>query len=157
LPARVFPISHPLHPSTFLLSQIRREDVKSAWSGIRPLIRDPKKLAEPGAKSSQLSRSHVVDVSPSGMVSILGGKWTTYRRMAEEAIDAFKAGPAKSRGITEIGPSKTLHMQVRRCWCWGKEEETLGRFSSSHIFRPSAPPHPFFTPFRSSAPTARAS
>jgi glycerol-3-phosphate dehydrogenase len=93
-------------------AQIRKEDVKAAWSGIRPLLKDPKKLAEPGAKSSQLSRSHVVEVSPSGMVSILGGKWTTYRRMAEEAIDAFASGPAKAKAVAEIGPSRTLTMQL---------------------------------------------
>lgn len=98
----------------FLTRKIAKEDVKAAWSGIRPLIKDPKKLSEPGAKSSQLSRSHVVEVSKSGMVSILGGKWTTYRLMAEEAINAFAHGPAKSHSglANQITPSKTLHMQL---------------------------------------------
>ena len=107
----------------FLASPIKREDVKSAWSGIRPLIRDPKKIKD-GAKTSQLSRSHVVDVSESGLISILGGKWTTYRRMAEEAIDALAATQKKRHNnhhsaatnplgaFPSVGPSVTSKMQV---------------------------------------------
>jgi len=78
----------------FLTSKIRPEDVRAAWSGIRPLIRDPAKIKKGdagGGKTSQLSRSHVVETSASGMVSVLGGKWTTYRRMAQDAVDAYAA------------------------------------------------------------------
>lgn len=54
--------------------QVRREDVLSAWSGIRPLVRDP------AAKDTQgLVRNHMINVSPSGLLTIAGGKWTTYR------------------------------------------------------------------------------
>lgn len=61
---------------------VRRGDVLSAWSGLRPLVRDPK------AKSSQaLVRNHLIHVSPSGLLTVAGGKWTTYRAMAEEAVD----------------------------------------------------------------------
>lgn len=55
----------------------------SAWSGIRPLVSDPNK---PDTQS--LARNHIVHVSPSGLVTIAGGKWTTYRSMASETIDA---------------------------------------------------------------------
>lgn len=101
----------------FLNRKIKREDVKAAWSGIRPLIKDPAKLKlGPDGKpagTSQLTRSHIVEVSPSGMVSILGGKWTTYRRMAEEAVDALSHLPdAKARGLPDIKPSVTLSMQL---------------------------------------------
>jgi glycerol-3-phosphate dehydrogenase len=61
---------------------VRRGDVLAAWSGIRPLVRDPKK-----AKSEGLVRNHLVTTSDSGLVTISGGKWTTYRQMAEEAVD----------------------------------------------------------------------
>ncbi|KAF2771282.1 DAO-domain-containing protein [Teratosphaeria nubilosa] len=63
--------------------KVRRGDVLSAWSGIRPLVRDPKK-----AKSEGLVRNHLITVSPSGLLTMAGGKWTTYRQMAEEAVDA---------------------------------------------------------------------
>ena len=50
----------------------------AAWSGIRPLVRDPS-----AANSAALSRNHVIETSKSGLVTIAGGKWTTYRKMAE--------------------------------------------------------------------------
>lgn len=61
---------------------VRREDVLAAWSGIRPLVRDPK------AKNTEsLVRNHLITVSKSGLLTCAGGKWTTYRQMAEEAVD----------------------------------------------------------------------
>ncbi|KAI9612598.1 hypothetical protein H4Q26_007755 [Puccinia striiformis f. sp. tritici PST-130] len=63
--------------------KVRRGDVLSAWCGLRPLVRDP------AAKDTQsLVRNHMVHVSPSGLLTIAGGKWTTYRAMAEETVDA---------------------------------------------------------------------
>ncbi|KAK3714195.1 mitochondrial glycerol-3-phosphate dehydrogenase [Vermiconidia calcicola] len=62
---------------------VRRGDVLAAWSGIRPLVRDPKQ-----AKSEGLVRNHLVTSSPSGLITVSGGKWTTYRQMAEEGVDA---------------------------------------------------------------------
>ena len=62
---------------------VRRGDVLSAWSGIRPLVKDPNK-----EDTQSLVRNHVIHVSPSNLVTIAGGKWTTYRSMALETIDA---------------------------------------------------------------------
>ncbi len=62
---------------------VRRGDVLAAWSGIRPLVKDPK------AKNTEsLVRNHLIDISASGLLTCAGGKWTTYRQMAEEAVDA---------------------------------------------------------------------
>ncbi|KXT06914.1 hypothetical protein AC578_7151 [Pseudocercospora eumusae] len=75
---------------------VRRGDVLAAWSGIRPLVRDPKK-----AKSEGLVRNHLVTTSESGLVTISGGKWTTYRQMAEEAVDeAIKEFKLQPKGIS---------------------------------------------------------
>lgn len=61
---------------------VRRGDVLAAWSGIRPLVKDPK------AKNTEsLVRNHLVTVSESGLLTCAGGKWTTYRQMAEDAVD----------------------------------------------------------------------
>ncbi|KMQ41198.1 glycerol-3-phosphate dehydrogenase [Trichophyton rubrum] len=61
---------------------VQRDDVLAAWSGIRPLVRDPK------AKNTEsLVRNHLISVSNSGLLTCAGGKWTTYRQMAEEAVD----------------------------------------------------------------------
>ncbi|KAG0484405.1 hypothetical protein HPP92_008282 [Vanilla planifolia] len=74
--------------SDYLNVQVRRSDVLSAWSGIRPLAVDP------SAKNTEnISRDHVVHEDHPGLVTITGGKWTTYRSMAEDAVDvAIKSG-----------------------------------------------------------------
>ena len=66
----------------FLPPQVRRGDVLSAWAGIRPLVQDPNKT-----DTQSIARNHIVHVSENGLVTIAGGKWTTYRSMALEAID----------------------------------------------------------------------
>ena len=59
-----------------------REDILSVFVGIRPLVKSGE------AKStSSLSRDHTIEIDNSGMLTITGGKWTTYRRMAEDAIN----------------------------------------------------------------------
>ena len=62
--------------------KVRRGDVLSAWSGLRPLVRNPSASTTEG-----LVRSHMIHVSDSGLLTIAGGKWTTYRAMAEETVD----------------------------------------------------------------------
>jgi glycerol-3-phosphate dehydrogenase len=59
-----------------------REDVLSVFTGIRPLVR-----AHESGDTSQLSREHAIHVSGSGLLTIAGGKWTTYRHMAEQCVD----------------------------------------------------------------------
>jgi glycerol-3-phosphate dehydrogenase len=65
----------------YLAKPIRREDVLSAFAGQRPLIKTGH-----GEKTSALSRDHTVVTSNSNLVTITGGKWTTYRRMGADAI-----------------------------------------------------------------------
>lgn len=65
---------------------VQRSDVLAAWSGIRPLVRDPKAL-EKDSNTQSLVRSHLVLPSESGLLTITGGKWTTYRKMAEDTVD----------------------------------------------------------------------
>ena len=76
---------------------MRRGDVASAWAGIRPLVRDPNNPSD----TQNLVRNHVIHTSPSNLVTIAGGKWTTYRSMAKETIDAaVKASVAALRNLT---------------------------------------------------------
>lgn len=65
---------------------ITADDVTGVWSGLRPLVKttdDSKK----GGRTADLSRMHKVTASPSGVVTVTGGKLTTYREMAEDAVD----------------------------------------------------------------------
>ena len=59
----------------------RATDIRSIYTGLRPLVKGNKK------KTAALSRDHVITVSGSGLISITGGKWTTYRKMAEDVVN----------------------------------------------------------------------
>ncbi|MEO6986332.1 MAG: glycerol-3-phosphate dehydrogenase/oxidase [Paralcaligenes sp.] len=61
-----------------------RADVKSIWVGLRPLVRPPDD--EDGGNTKKISREHTVLASPSGLITVTGGKWTTYRAMAEDVL-----------------------------------------------------------------------
>lgn len=74
---------------------LRRSDVVGAYAGLRPLLDTGD---EDGAGTADLSRKHAVLTSPSGVVTIVGGKLTTYRRMAEDAVDAAVARSGLSAG-----------------------------------------------------------
>jgi glycerol-3-phosphate dehydrogenase len=66
----------------YLQRPITRADVLSVFVGIRPLVRSGS-----GGKTASLSRDHTIHIDPSGLVTIAGGKWTTYRHMAEDGVD----------------------------------------------------------------------
>ena len=84
-----------------------RADVRSAWVGLRPLVRAPAPpTAEggPAAATRSLSREHTVEVGVTGLVTVTGGKWTTYRAMAEDVLAACMAQgllPQRPGGLTE--------------------------------------------------------
>ena len=66
----------------YLAKKPTRADILSVWAGIRPLVK-----AGDGKNTAALSRDHTVHIDQSGLLSIAGGKWTTYRNMAEDAVD----------------------------------------------------------------------
>ncbi|MFW5733954.1 MAG: glycerol-3-phosphate dehydrogenase/oxidase [Oceanidesulfovibrio sp.] len=70
------------HAAKYMSKAPSRNDVKSVFAGLRPLV-------EPGGgkTTSSIARDHFLVVSPSGLVTITGGKWTTYRKMAQETVD----------------------------------------------------------------------
>lgn len=88
---------------------VKREDVLSAWAGIRPLVTDPRKKSKADGSTQGLVRSHFIFTSDHGLVTIAGGKWTTYRAMAEETIDEvvkngkFDAKPCITRKLKLAG------------------------------------------------------
>jgi glycerol-3-phosphate dehydrogenase len=66
----------------YLARKPTRADVLSVFAGIRPLVR-----SSDAASTAALSRDHTIRIEPSGLITICGGKWTTYRRMAEDCVD----------------------------------------------------------------------
>ena len=71
----------------YMTKQPTRADVKSVFSGLRPLAAPE----DSGSATKEISRHHKVTVSTSGLVSILGGKWTTYRKMSEDLINTAQS------------------------------------------------------------------
>ncbi|MDR1336948.1 MAG: glycerol-3-phosphate dehydrogenase/oxidase [Tannerella sp.] len=69
----------------YLQKQPQRADVLSVFAGLRPLAASGKNADE--KKTKEISRSHKIILSKSGLITVTGGKWTTYRRMAEDAVN----------------------------------------------------------------------
>jgi glycerol-3-phosphate dehydrogenase len=97
----------------YLTKAPTRADIKSIWVGLRPLV---KPADDDGDNTKGLSREHTILVSKSGLVTVTGGKWTTYRAMAEDVLDrCFSADllPAKPAGVTTdlklVGAQVTKH------------------------------------------------
>ena len=86
----------------YLLRPIRREDILSVYSGLRPLVTGK------GTSTAKLSREHHIDLSAGGLITIAGGKWTTYRRMAEETLDF-----AIRHGLLEAKPCVSREVALR--------------------------------------------
>ncbi len=76
-------VDYLIHASAHFFpdNPLHYEDVTATWAGLRPLIN------QEGVHESQISREHQVDVEPDGIVTVAGGKLTTYRRMAAEVVD----------------------------------------------------------------------
>ena len=84
--------------SSYIETKVTRKDILAKWCGLRPLIQ-----AQPGTSTAKISREHAVETSKSGLVTIAGGKWTTYRRMAIDAVDEAVA----SASLKPKSPSQT--------------------------------------------------
>lgn len=72
------------HAGRFLTEKPSHDDICSMFAGLRPLVVPDRNS---NRNSSKISRSHSLTVSESGLVTMAGGKWTTYRQMAEDAVD----------------------------------------------------------------------
>ena len=89
----------------YLSGQPRVGDIKSIWVGLRPLVKPPDEAAD---STQTLSREHTVLISNSGLVTVTGGKWTTYRAMAEDVLErCFAAGK-----LRRLGPGVTDHLAL---------------------------------------------
>jgi glycerol-3-phosphate dehydrogenase len=90
--------------ANYLSKAPTRADVKSIWVGLRPLVKPHEDEGDQSQKSTKkLSREHTVLVSKSGLVTVTGGKWTTYRAMAEDVLaQCFESNLLRPRpaGVT---------------------------------------------------------
>ncbi len=86
------------HAARYLTRPPRRSDVRSAFAGLRPLVQQSR-----DDRTSAISRDHELVISRSGLVTITGGKWTTYRKMGQDAVDqsARAAGLRPRPSVTQ--------------------------------------------------------
>ncbi len=104
------------HAGRYLVKNPTADDVLSAFAGIRPLVTDPTNPSS--GDTSEISREHVLHISKNGLVTISGGKWTTYRKMAEDTIDQ-----AAVLADVEPKPSVTEHLHIHG---WHEHAEQFG-------------------------------
>jgi len=114
--------------------QVRRGDILAAWSGIRPLVVDPS-----SKDTKSISRNHVIEVADNNLITIAGGKWTTYRAMASDTVDAaikacnLKAGGCQTNGLMlEGGEGWTPTFFIRLVQDFGLEPEVAKHLAKSY-------------------------
>ncbi|GAA4544337.1 glycerol-3-phosphate dehydrogenase/oxidase [Amycolatopsis samaneae] len=87
--------------NAYLRTPVTRDDVRGSYSGLRPLIDSG------GGSTADLSRRHAVREAPSGLITVVGGKLTTYRKMAQDAVDTA----VRLRGLTAL-PCRTAALPL---------------------------------------------
>ncbi len=96
------------HLNRYLSVHLTEDNIISVYAGYRPLLRSRSKEHS----TAKLSRTHAVLQSPSGLVSIVGGKLTTYRRMAQDTVDVL----SRRDGSAPINPTQNLPLQGSAGW-----------------------------------------
>ena len=100
------------HLNRYINPQFRLEEVVSATAGLRPLVRAGKL-----SQTKQISRDYEIETqSESGLISIMGGKWTVYRAMAEETVDTVE-----TQLMGRVTPCRTQNLRL-----WGAEDDRDG-------------------------------
>uniref|UniRef100_G3T3Z6 Glycerol-3-phosphate dehydrogenase n=1 Tax=Loxodonta africana TaxID=9785 RepID=G3T3Z6_LOXAF len=138
---------HPI-PSeediNFILNEVRNYlscdvevvfgQVLAVWFHILALVTDPK-----SADTQPISRNHIVDISDSGLITIAGGKWTTYRSMAEDTVDTavkvhnLKAGPSRTVGLfLQGGKDWSPTLYIRLVQDYGLESEVAQHLAATY-------------------------
>lgn len=96
------------HLKRYLSVQLTEDNIISVYAGYRPLLSS----RGTGRSTAKLSRTHAVLQSPSGLVTIVGGKLTTYRRMAQDTVDVL----SRRDGSSPIHPTLNLPLQGSAGW-----------------------------------------
>ncbi|WP_116770404.1 glycerol-3-phosphate dehydrogenase/oxidase [Maribacter litoralis] len=119
--------------SRYLTKAPKRSDVLSVYAGLRPLAAP----SEDGSKTKEISRSHKIYTSESGLLTIVGGKWTTFRKMGEDLVNkaeknnAWKHIPTQTKNLkihgykTDVDLSDPLYF-------YGSDEEPLVNLSQEN-------------------------
>lgn len=121
------------HASKYMVNDPSRKDVLSVFAGIRPLV----KPAE-DKSTAEISRDHFLVISPTGLVTITGGKWTTYRKMAEDTINqaALVAGledkPSISKNLRIHGWLKNVDVK-NHMYVYGSDGVAINKICEENL------------------------
>ncbi len=121
--------------NTWVSDPLARNDVCATWAGLRPLV-----ASETEGRTADLSRRHSVTVSPSGMITVTGGKLTTYRLMASDTVDAVMRWTG--RQLRRWGSPNRCRTASLRLWgAEGFEEMIEPSAARRHGVQPSVMEH----------------
>ncbi len=127
------------HAARFLTKQPQRSDILSVFAGLRPLVGHSS-----GTATSKLSREHEILTSASGLITVIGGKWTTYRKMGQDVIDlAARVGglTASASRTAELALHGAPATATRAAWddasddpldIYGTDRQGLMELSQQH-------------------------
>jgi glycerol-3-phosphate dehydrogenase len=107
------------HAGRYLKRSPVESDVRSMFAGLRPLVAAPSNTRS----TASLSREHVIHTSEGGLITVIGGKWTTYRQMGEDLINR-----AEQTGGLSRKPSVTAGLQLH-----GSEKSSADSFAASNL------------------------
>jgi glycerol-3-phosphate dehydrogenase len=107
------------HFNRYSLKPISNSDVLSVYAGLRPLV-----TQEGNGNTAMLSRDHTLLIAASGLITITGGKWTTYRKMAQDAVDnaAFVGKLEKQLCVTTTFPIGDPAHRLQKITDWCEED-----------------------------------
>lgn len=124
-----------------------RADVLSVYVGLRPLVKGE-------GKTSTLSRDHIIHVDSSGLLTITGGKWTTYRHMAEDCVDhcitlgRLRDEPCKTRNLhihgypqAEAAPNGSEVNGFDPLWVYGSDADAIRTLAAEPPLAKQLDPH----------------
>ena len=131
------------HIHRYLKKDPSYDEVRSVFAGLRPLVKSNTKV------TSAISRDHHISVSDSELISITGGKWTTYRKMAEDVMEiaVHKAGMSEKECVTKnlhIHGYKENNDYTKSLYYYGTDEEAIKELikkdsSLSELIHPALP------------------
>ncbi len=117
----------------YLTRKPTRADILSVFAGLRPLVKVAKH-----ENTATLSRDHVIQISESGLITICGGKWTTYRRMAEDVVNKailvghLKEIPCQTQTLRLHGYKKGRKNHIEAWGLYGSDAEHLDALIEQH-------------------------
>ncbi len=131
------------HIHRYLRKDPSYDDVRSVFAGLRPLVKSNSKI------TSAISRDHHISISDSELISITGGKWTTYRKMAEDVMEIaiHKAGMSEKECVTKnlhIHGYKESNDYTKPLYYYGTDEDAIKDLikkdsSLAELIHPSLP------------------